>query len=162
MTSSVSWSGCHESSSVRDRARLVRGRGGLARAGSGRAKGGEEAGKWLKGTDRFGDPVPIETLARFGTTRLWHAPGRHRVEAIALPSDGRLIASAGTDLPVMLWDSATGREVFRLGAETPAPEDPFGLGEEQNPAKGHNELFALAYSPNGMTMASAGRDNSVR
>jgi WD40 repeat protein len=75
--------------------------------------------------DRFGDPLPAGAVARFGTTRLWHAPGRSGVESLAFSPDGRLIASAGIELPVVLRDAATGREVRRIGVEPPPPKDPY-------------------------------------
>jgi hypothetical protein len=76
-------------------------------------------------TDPFGDPLPAGAVARSGTTRLWHATGRSVVESLAFSPDGRLIASAGIELPVVLRDAATGREVRRIGVEPPPPKDPY-------------------------------------
>jgi WD40 repeat protein len=76
-------------------------------------------------TDPFGDPLPAGAVARFGTTRLWQATGQSGVESLAFAPDGRLMASAGIELPVVLWDAATGREVRRLGPEPPPPKDPY-------------------------------------
>ena len=89
-------------------------------------RGPEAANRVPAGIDRFGDPLPPGVLTRFGTIRLWHSPGRLGVESLIFSPDGRLIATLGRDLPVVLWDAATGNEVRRLGVEPPGPQEAAG------------------------------------
>jgi WD40 repeat protein len=65
------------------------------------------------------------------------------VFALAYSADGKIIASAGSDGDVRLWNAATGRMHMTL--------------------KAHDAwIFALAFAPKGMLLASASADGTVK
>jgi len=57
-------------------------------------------------TDRYGDPLPPEAIARLGSLRLYHGFHVHRV---TLSPDGKWVVSTAMD-GNRLWDAVTGRE----------------------------------------------------
>lgn len=66
-----------------------------------------------------------------------------RVRSVAFSPDGRLLASAGSDRTIRLWDPALGGAVGALE------------GHEDN-------VREVAFSPDGATLASASNDRTVR
>jgi WD40 repeat protein len=70
--------------------------------------------------------------------------GQHQqaVRALAVSPDGRLLASAGSDKLVVIWDLTTGSRLVLAG---------------------HTQrLYAVAFSPDGTLVASGGRDYDIR
>lgn len=85
-------------------------------------------------TDHQGDPLPPGALQRMGTARLRHGGP---VRCLALDPDGALLASAGDDRIVRLWEIPGGKEVKTF--------------------QGHYQgIQGLAYSLDGKLLAAAG------
>src|SRR5262245_22318205 len=61
--------------------------------------------------DGYGDPLPKGALARVGTARFRHGDG---INALAWVPGGKVLATAGSDGAVRLWDAGSGREVGEL------------------------------------------------
>jgi WD40 repeat protein len=91
-------------------------------------------------TDSAGDPLPPGAVARLGTLRLRHT---HQVYAVAFSPTSNLLASAGVDHVVRLWDPTTGKQKRRL--------------------VGHRGIIeALAFSPDGKVLVTLARDLFLR
>jgi WD40 repeat protein len=91
-------------------------------------------------TDAAGDPLPPGSVARLGTLRLRHT---HQVYAVAFSPTSNLLASAGVDHVVRLWDPATGKQKRRL--------------------VGHLGMIdALAFAPDGKVLVTVARDLTLR
>lgn len=67
--------------------------------------------------DRHGDPLPAGAIARLGTVR-WNHGGP--IGLLAYSPDGKLLASAGQDKVIRLWDAETGKEIKALEGHTNA------------------------------------------
>jgi molecular chaperone DnaK len=89
-------------------------------------------------------PTPSATPSPeppFEGTLTGHEAG---VWGVAFSPDGTTLASAGLDLTIRLWDTATGQQ----------------RGE---PVTGHtNEVASVSFSPDGTTLASASDDGTIR
>jgi RNA polymerase sigma factor (sigma-70 family) len=98
------------------------------------------------GKDQFGDPLPPGVMSRLGTVRFRHANSIYSV-AFA-PPDGKAIATGSLDNTLRLWDTATGKELARLG--------------QQNGVKTVAQVVSVAFSPDGKMVASGSNEGTIR
>jgi RNA polymerase sigma factor (sigma-70 family) len=77
------------------------------------------------------------------------------INAVALAPNGLTVASAGQDFRVRLWDIADGKERPNLRATSPV----IGVGGDQQHAW---QVNAVAFSPDGKTLASGSNDEIIR
>lgn len=89
-----------------------------------------------------GNEEPLAVLKGHQPAKGLATEGGAGITALAVSNDGALIASAGRDGKVLLWDSATGRQARQL------PNFPA-------------QVTALAFSPDGAQLATAGWDQPV-
>jgi WD40 repeat protein len=102
-------------------------------------------------TVRLWDPA---TRGPRGTPLAGQAGHVGAVTAVAFSPDGALLASAGTDRTVRLWNPATGQPHGALATRD---------GSRGAPLEGHTgAVTAVAFSPDGALLASAGTDRTVR
>jgi WD40 repeat protein len=135
--------------------------GALCAAGRGPAdEPKKEQPKQVK-TDLYGDPLPPGASARAGTVRF-----RCDATSVAFSPDGKLIAAGGADNRIRLLDAETGREVRRLAGHQPRTYQP--ARDPKSPVDllvgsvGQGDVTAVAFSPDGKTLASGGWDQTVR
>lgn len=81
--------------------------------------------------DLYGDPLPEDSVARFGTTRFRHGG---YIRHSAFSPDGMMIATCGGPI-VRLWDAKTGIEIGNLKCRS-------------------NDVSAIAFSPDGKKLIS--------
>lgn len=89
--------------------------------------------------DLLGEPLPPRVLARLATMRPRHEGG---AETLAWSPDGKLLATAGGDGKVKVWDAATGRELERF----------------KDQVRGQ----VVAFSADGKELLAAGTDRSLK
>lgn len=88
--------------------------------------------------DEADEPLPRGAIARMGNLHSWQGA----VRAVAFSPDGKVLASAGDDRLIRLWEVASCKEIRQLhGPEKPA--------------------LRLLFSPDGKTLAASSEDSPL-
>jgi WD40 repeat protein len=125
--------------------------------------------------DRFGDPLPPQALARFGTVRFRQAWMQGDV---LYHPDGKALATCGVEDGVVLWDVESGRRLRQIGRHTSTIQcaafsrdgkllasadyeqnvlvSDFATGHALQSFKAPNLPTRLAFSPDGKYLACGG------
>lgn len=101
-----------------------------------------------------------------GTVRLWDmttgkaldltgAGHAGEVVSLAVSTDGKLLASGGGDNTVRVWDRSTGKELHRFTG-------PKGGNSDQTGRPVAGASFAVAFAPNGKTLAAGWTNGSIQ
>jgi WD40 repeat protein len=124
--------------------------------------------QWVNAGRFSPDGKTIASGSNDGAIKLWDVashqelatlPGHtKRVAVLTFSADGKTLASGGSDGVVKLWNVAIFKEVVTLEAHTIRLASSFYI--PQAPAK--DEVLALVFSPDGVTLASGGSDSKVR
>jgi WD40 repeat protein len=118
----------------------------------------------------FSDGMTLASVDSWGDRYLWNVDngkvrlrlrnqtGRaHELRAVAVSPDGKLVATSDQERRIELWDSTTGETVKVLGGHK-ADGERREFGRE---GRILGALNALAFSPDGRSLASAAEDDAV-
>jgi RNA polymerase sigma factor (sigma-70 family) len=132
-----------------------------------------------------GEPLPPGVTARLGSPRFW--AGSAFLGALTFSADGRLLAALKDHREVLVWNTATGKEVARLAVGRLASNAPtnllafapdgktlavvspkavrlhaVGAGKEIRTLEADGEIKGCVFAPDGKTLLAPGQDGRVR
>lgn len=89
------------------------------------------------------------------TGRTLHVLEGHQgfVNCVTFFTDGKTVITGGEDGTIRCWEAATGRQLSELSAHEKSKLDQSDL---------RKDVFSLSFSPDGRTLASCGRDATVK
>lgn len=76
------------------------------------------------------------------------------IGAVAFSADGKVLASGGYDESLRLWDVPARKQIAEIAVKTPPPPNA--------PPPPRNQVHALAFSPDGKTIAVGGSDALIQ
>jgi RNA polymerase sigma factor (sigma-70 family) len=122
-------------------------------------------GKWLAAVSCGNSSFAPDKESRPEIVRLWemetgqlHELAGHEggATSIVFSPDGKILATGGHDGIMILWDSATRKPLRKIELVEEAYVHPKGNGFDSG------GIHALAFAPDGKTIASANHDGTVR